>query len=232
MLNYIPARYEEQLNDYKYKGSDASLFYKHILSPLAQHVVDNYFPETLAPNTITLIGFQFMLIPHLIILFMFPAVLGGWIPAWLLIITAIGHFLYMIFDNADGKQARKTGNSSPLGLLFDHGCDAMNTFVSGLCVFAALQLGNTMWALVGYLIAFGVFFMATWEEYFVGSLDLPWFNGANEGLVGIILLYIFTAIVGCDFWLKTIGGIQFNHIVVFGFSFIAIPTIISNIRNV
>ena len=29
------------------------------------------------------------------------------------------------FDNMDGKQARKTGNSSPLGLLFDHGCDAM-----------------------------------------------------------------------------------------------------------
>jgi len=24
----------------------------------------------------------------------------------------------------DGKQARKTGNSSPLGLLFDHGCDS------------------------------------------------------------------------------------------------------------
>jgi len=25
----------------------------------------------------------------------------------------------------DGKQARKTGNSSPLGMLFDHGCDAL-----------------------------------------------------------------------------------------------------------
>jgi len=24
----------------------------------------------------------------------------------------------------DGKQARKTGNSSPVGLMFDHGCDS------------------------------------------------------------------------------------------------------------
>lgn len=32
----------------------------------------------------------------------------------------------MNFDNIDGNQARKTGNSSPLGILFDHGCDALN----------------------------------------------------------------------------------------------------------
>jgi len=27
-------------------------------------------------------------------------------------------------DNSDGKQARRTGASSPVGMLFDHGCDA------------------------------------------------------------------------------------------------------------
>jgi ethanolaminephosphotransferase len=34
--------------------------------------------------------------------------------------------MYRIFDELDGKQARKTGSSSPLGLLFDHGCDAFS----------------------------------------------------------------------------------------------------------
>jgi ethanolaminephosphotransferase len=67
-------------------------------------------------------------------------------------------------DNSDGKQARKTGTSSPLGLLFDHGCDAMNTFVSGLTLFTVIQFGNGIYSLVGYTIAFSVFFMATWEE--------------------------------------------------------------------
>ena len=33
-----------------------------------------------------------------------------------------------MLDNADGKQARKTGSSSVLGMLFDHGCDMITTF--------------------------------------------------------------------------------------------------------
>lgn len=35
-------------------------------------------------------------------------------------------------DAIDGKQARRTGTSGPLGELFDHGCDAINMMVSGL----------------------------------------------------------------------------------------------------
>ena len=38
-------------------------------------------------------------------------------------------WLYSTFDNVDGKQARRTGSSSPLGELFDHGCDALNCSV-------------------------------------------------------------------------------------------------------
>lgn len=34
---------------------------------------------------------------------------------------ALGLWLYSTFDNIDGKQARRTGSSSPLGQLFDHG---------------------------------------------------------------------------------------------------------------
>ena len=36
-------------------------------------------------------------------------------------------FFYSILDNADGKQARKTHNSTSLGLFFDHGLDAFTT---------------------------------------------------------------------------------------------------------
>lgn len=34
-----------------------------------------------------------------------------------------------MLDNLDGRQARRTGSSSPLGLMFDHGCDALTTFI-------------------------------------------------------------------------------------------------------
>jgi ethanolaminephosphotransferase len=67
-------------------------------------------------------------------------------------------------DNADGKQARKTGSSSPLGLLFDHGCDAMNTFISGLTLFTIVQIGNTGLASLAYMMPMSAFFLATWEE--------------------------------------------------------------------
>ena len=49
------------------------------------------------------------------------------IPAWVLILAAIGLFVYQTLDACDGKQARRTGNSSSLGELFDHGCDAVST---------------------------------------------------------------------------------------------------------
>jgi ethanolaminephosphotransferase len=33
----------------------------------------------------------------------------------------LGFFIYQSFDAIDGKQARRTGTSGPLGELFDHG---------------------------------------------------------------------------------------------------------------
>ena len=38
------------------------------------------------------------------------------------------YFVYRMLDEMDGKQARATQNSSPMGLIFDHGCDS---FTSG-----------------------------------------------------------------------------------------------------
>ena len=38
---------------------------------------------------------------------------------------AVCVFYYSTMDNLDGKQARRTGAGSPMGMLFDHTCDAM-----------------------------------------------------------------------------------------------------------
>ena len=42
---------------------------------------------------------------------------------------AAGLFFYQSLDAIDGKQARRTGMAGPLGEMFDHGCDALNTTV-------------------------------------------------------------------------------------------------------
>jgi phosphatidylglycerophosphate synthase len=43
------------------------------------------------------------------------------IPQWTFLLYAISIFVYQTLDAIDGKQARRTKSSSPLGQLFDHG---------------------------------------------------------------------------------------------------------------
>ncbi len=45
-------------------------------------------------------------------------------PGWAFLLAAVGLFVYQGLDAIDGKQARRTGSASPLGELFDHGCDS------------------------------------------------------------------------------------------------------------
>lgn len=47
-------------------------------------------------------------------------------PSWCYFLCALGLFIYQTLDAIDGKQARRTNSSSPLGELFDHGCDALS----------------------------------------------------------------------------------------------------------
>lgn len=49
------------------------------------------------------------------------------IPKWASFLCGFGLFVYQSLDAIDGKQARRTGSSSPLGELFDHGCDSVST---------------------------------------------------------------------------------------------------------
>ncbi|RVX06176.1 Choline/ethanolaminephosphotransferase 1 [Vitis vinifera] len=66
------------------------------------------------------------------------------------------------FDAVDGKQARRTNSSSPLGELFDHGCDAL------ACAFETMAFGST--AMCGrtsfwfWVISAVPFYCATWEQ--------------------------------------------------------------------
>lgn len=46
---------------------------------------------------------------------------------WTYISCAVGLFIYQSLDAIDGKQARRTNSSTPLGELFDHGCDSLST---------------------------------------------------------------------------------------------------------
>ena len=101
-----------------------------------------------------------------------------------------------MLDNMDGKQARKTGSSSPLGLLFDHGADGINSVLVGLSVPSLVQTGST-WSFMMFALSITTgFYFATLEQYYSGSLALPVINGVSDGCVILILVELLSAYTG------------------------------------
>ncbi|OMJ27832.1 Choline/ethanolaminephosphotransferase 1 [Smittium culicis] len=80
-------------------------------------------------------------IADIFLILIFVPDLTGPAPSWVYFCFGLGMWLYSTFDNVDGKQARRTNSSSPLGELFDHGCDALNCIVGALVQAAALGTG-------------------------------------------------------------------------------------------
>jgi phosphatidylglycerophosphate synthase len=60
---------------------------------------------------------------------------------WVYFLCAAGLFAYQTLDNIDGKQARRTKSSSPLGELFDHVSDAMGVGTMITTIGASCQVG-------------------------------------------------------------------------------------------
>lgn len=64
----------------------------------------------------TLIGFVFIVLSFGLTALYAPTMTEP-LPAWLYLLNALCVLLYQTFDALDGKQARRTGTSSPLVLL-------------------------------------------------------------------------------------------------------------------
>jgi phosphatidylglycerophosphate synthase len=207
---YIDGDSVTALQIFQYKGADNSLIYKYILSPLAQWCVDAYVPSSMAPNTITLIGLMLMLSSYMVVAYFCPQFdshmeADNSQHAWVFIYSGICMLVYQTLDNMDGKQARKTGSSSPLGLLFDHGCDALNCVIgiTNWCCAMGLDVANPQDVRIIMLVtisAYTPFYMATWEEYHTGALILPIVNGVTEGLILGASLMISAGVYGPQLW--------------------------------
>jgi ethanolaminephosphotransferase len=112
----------------------------------------------------------------------------------------IGLFLYQTFDACDGTQARRTGQSGPLGELFDHGVDAINTTL-GVVIFAGtVNLGQSWATLLTAFASLGAFYLTTWEEYHTGTLYLGLVSGPVEGVLTLVAVYFITAATGGSYW--------------------------------
>ena len=110
-------------------------------------------------------------------------------------------------DNIDGKQARRTGTSSGLGELFDHGIDSLNCTLASLCETAAMAFGPTKTGAFTVLIPTLPMFFSTWETYHTHTLYLGAFNGPTEGLIIACLLMVISGYYGPQIWQHRISDV-------------------------
>eukprot|EP00915_Cephaloidophora_sp_WS-2016_P002653 GHVH01003586.1.p1 GENE.GHVH01003586.1~~GHVH01003586.1.p1 ORF type:complete len:416 (-),score=44.31 GHVH01003586.1:104-1351(-) len=104
---------------YSYRPPINSHFYYNVLSPLCQKLVEYVFPDAATPDLLTLTGFA-----------------CGCASTWLVknnyfLLAGVFWQLYCIFDNCDGKQARRLGLSSHGGEFMDHATDSVITTMAG-----------------------------------------------------------------------------------------------------
>lgn len=107
-------------------------------------------------------------------------------------------------DNVDGKQARRTGTSSGLGELFDHGIDSLNCTLASLLETASMGLGTSKSGVFTALCPCLAMFFSTWETYHTHTLYLGYFNGPTEGLLIACSVMAISGIYGPDLWTKPV----------------------------
>ena len=135
---------------------------------------------------------------------------------WMLISTIL-YFMWLILDNIDGKQARRTGTSSPLGLMFDHQVDALNVTITA--TYLATVFMTNDYAMPFWFIGALPFYYTTWEETYTGALNFPYFSAASDGCLSIGVLSFFI-------YLKTPEFFIYNRL--FGVNYLMVLLIFSS----
>ncbi len=198
---YIEDQYIDNIKNYKYEGNDFSIYYKYIISPICNTITE-YLPKWLMPNTITVMGW-FLNFLSVVLTTYYGGLKGGrYLPPWLCYLASINYSLYIYLDAIDGKQARRLNASSPLGVLFDHGCDACTSFFITILAGSFFYYDNIYQYLLIYISLTFTFFLNFIEEYYTGVLDLPIINGVEEGSIYASFVFFISGYLGPDFYNK------------------------------
>uniref|UniRef100_A0A3Q0REM3 Ethanolaminephosphotransferase 1 n=1 Tax=Amphilophus citrinellus TaxID=61819 RepID=A0A3Q0REM3_AMPCI len=210
LYEYVTQEQLAGFDKYKYSAVDSNPLSIYVMHPFWNFVV-KFLPTWLAPNLITFTGFMFLVLNFLMLAFYdfdFNASSAGHehVPSWVWVAAGIFNFLAYTLDGVDGKQARRTNSSTPLGELFDHGLDSWACIFFVATVYSIFGRGESGVGVVTlYYILWVVLFsfiLSHWEKYNTGILFLPW--GYDISQVTISLVYLVTAAVGVETWYKPI----------------------------
>ncbi|XP_049810574.1 choline/ethanolaminephosphotransferase 1 isoform X3 [Schistocerca nitens] len=212
----------KRLSEHKYSCSSASLL-DPLLQPWWNWLVSK-LPIWLAPNLITVSGLIVNILTTLILIY-YSADAKTEAPRWACFICALGLFVYQSLDAIDGKQARRTNTSSPLGELFDHGCDSISTVFVALSACIAVQLGYyPAWMFFQCFCAMTLFYCAHWQTYVSGTLRFGKVD-VTEAQFTIILIHLISSIFGPSVWMTQIPYTSYEMKYLLGFSTIIVASV-------
>ncbi|XP_049638792.1 cholinephosphotransferase 1 [Suncus etruscus] len=162
-----------------------------------------WVPLSLAPNAITLLGLLANLLATLVLVAHCPTATEE-APYWTYLLCALGLFIYQSLDAIDGKQARRINACSPLGELFDHGCDSLSTVLMAVGASLAVRLGTHPDGLFFCsFIGMFMFYCAHWQTYVSGILRFGKVD-VTEIQIALMMVFVLSALGGATMWDYTI----------------------------
>ncbi|XP_048480924.1 cholinephosphotransferase 1 isoform X2 [Plutella xylostella] len=199
----------KRLSEHKYSCTSASIL-DAWLQPWWCWLVSKT-PLWLAPNLITILGLIINIVTTLILVWYSPDAKSD-PPRWACFLCALGVFIYQSLDAIDGKQARRTGSQSPLGELFDHGCDSISTVFIAVGACTAVRLGEyPTWMFFQCFCAMTLFYCAHWQAYVTGTLKMGRID-VTEAQYSIILIHLVSAILGPQIWsVQVWSGLEMRY---------------------
>ncbi|XP_041988733.1 ethanolaminephosphotransferase 1 [Aricia agestis] len=203
----------EGFSKYKYNSIDTSILSNYVMHPFWNWCVQ-FCPMWIAPNLLTFTGFLLTVLNFLLFSYYdygFYALTKenatkDQIPSWVWAVSAVNLFVAYTLDGIDGKQARRTGASGPLGELFDHGLDSYSAVLIPTCLYSIFgrdELSPLRYFFVIWNI-FLNFYLPHWEKYNTGVMFLPW--GYDFTMLGSCVLLLVTSAVGARAWHVRLPG--------------------------
>ncbi|KAF6203595.1 hypothetical protein GE061_001927 [Apolygus lucorum] len=234
---YLTPEMLKGFDNYKYSAIDSSPISRYLMHPFWNNVV-LLCPRWMAPNLLTFLGFMLTLSAALLLSFYDWHFYADSIPPWVFLVVPVLIFVGYTLDGIDGKQARNTGTSSPLGELFDHGLDSWTAALIPVCLYSVFGRGEfSVPPYRFYFVVWNVFltfYITHWEKYITGTLFLPW--GYDLSMLSTTAVFVFMYFTDQSLWAyKVTENLHLGHMVETIFYLTSIiptlPVCVLNIRK-
>lgn len=166
-------------------------------------------PNKVDPNHITHAGHLINLAGIATLIAAGPLLAAG--AKWPLFVAIATLQIYNWCDNADGAHARRTGRSSALGELLDHGLDMLNTTYIAFAAAIAIGAPPLWWTAIAVVVP-AACAVTYWEQAETGLFSLGILNQVESVMV-LTLILLATALGGYGIWDRlAIGPVTLRHL--------------------